>query len=206
MNKKVYSINNFYARRSTQMGIDMKRWKKYSIALGCIAVVSIFLMGYVNEPSKEVEKVWDLTEGLSSIQVIGLSQDLNINIKNSENKENKVLLKGEMPDSFAEKVEELEPSDDNLVLDFKNEIGLSVAKTTKQTINITIFLADQNYFEELIVKSNRGNVNITIPNNIDMKYQLLTNSGDVISPPEQADASKLLKVDLGFGDIIVTKE
>ncbi len=187
-------------------GVNMKRWKKKSILLGCIVVIAIFLLGYVNEPSKEVEKEWNLTESLSGIQIIGLSQDINITIRNSEDGENKVLLKGEMPESYVKKIEQLVPSDDNLILDFKNEIGLSVAKTTKQAISVTIYLANQNMFEELIVKSNRGNVNISIPEYFEMRYQLLTNSGEVISPPEQADSSKLLKVDLGFGDIIVTKE
>lgn len=185
----------------------MKRKKKIVVLVGCILAIGVYIFCYINENAREVQKEWVLSDReVSRIEVIGLSQRLDLCVKKSDGRGNRVIVKGKMPESFADKVESLEPQKDSFVIDMMTSWGISIVKNTKDILNITIWLEDEELLKELAVRSNRGDVNLTVPEDFQAKYQLSTSYGEIEAPKEQKDTEKEVSIELGSGDITVRKE
>lgn len=185
----------------------MRKKKTIFIILGCILMFSVYLFGYINEETVKVEKSWELSEEeIKSVEIIGLSQGLDITVKKAADGKNVIVLEGSMPKSYVQKIEDIDPEVDKLLITFMNSWGFSVAKNTKDSLRMTIYLTDEKLMEELIVKSNKGNINLYVPNDFERKYQLVTNQGEVVVPKTQYEGLRKIKVELGYGDIKVFKQ
>ena len=185
----------------------MRKKKTIFILLGCILVFSVYLFGYINEETVNIEKSWELSEEeIRSIEIVGLSQGLDIRIKKAVDEKNVIVLEGSMPKSYAQKIRDIDPEADKLLITLMNSWGFSVAKNTKDSLRMTIYLTDNELMEELIVKSNKGNINLYVPNDFECKYQIVTNQGEVVVPETQYVGFRKIKVELGYGDIKVFKE
>lgn len=182
----------------------MKRKKIIIILIGCILTVAIFLFCYINENTVKVHKEWLLSnEEISKVEIRGLSQDLSIAIKKSDGLGNRVIIEGNMPESFAEKIEDMKPGKDSMSINFVGWSGISIAKNVKDSLEITICLEDDELLKKLIIKSNKGNVKLAVPEGFQSKYQLSTNYGDVNAPKDNADADREVVIELGSGNITV---
>lgn len=185
----------------------MKRKKTTIILIGCILTVGIFLIFYMNENTIGIRKEWALSdEEISKVEMIGLSQNLNIIIKKSDEQGNRVIIEGNIPESFAEKIENLEPGKDSLSLNFVNLSGISIAKNVNESLEITICLEDEALMKELVVKSNKGDVNITIPKGYESGFLLSTGYGQIKAPEECMNVDRTIAVELGAGDITISVE
>lgn len=185
----------------------VKRKKIIVVLVGCILAVVVYIFCYMNENAREVQKEWVLSDReVSKIEVKGLSQRLDLCVKKSDGRGNRVSIKGKMPESFADKIESLEPQKDSFVIDMMTSWGISIVKNTKDTLNITIWLEDEELLKKLAVRSNRGDVDLTVPKDFQAKYQLSTSYGEVEAPKEQTDTKREVSIELGSGDITVRKE
>lgn len=185
----------------------VKRKKIIVVLVGCILAVVVYLFCYMNENAREVQKEWVLSDSeVSKIEVRGLSQRLDLCVKKSDGRGNRVIVRGKMPESFADKIESLEPQKDSFVIDMMTSWGVSIAKNTKDILNITICLEDQELLKQLTVRSNKGDVNLTVPEEFQAKYELSTSYGEIKAPKEQTDTKREVSIELGSGDITVQKE
>lgn len=185
----------------------MKRKKTILIAVGCLIAVGIYLFLNMNEKTVRVSKVWELTdEEAASIQLIGVSQNLDIKVQKSEGDGSRVVLEGSLPKSYAEKLQKIKPEEDKLLITFVNNLGFSMGKLTNQMLNMTIYLSEESLLEDLTVKSNRGDVTLHVPKDFERKYRLMTNSGEITEPRNHYDVSELITIELGYGDIKVIEE
>ncbi|MBD5545151.1 MAG: DUF4097 domain-containing protein [Lachnospiraceae bacterium] len=183
----------------------VKRRKTIIISIVCMLIVAIFLLCYMNEDTIQVHKEWLLSgEEISKVEIIGLGQDLDIIIKESDGLGNRVTIEGNIPESFAKKIEELEPQKDSMSINFVGSSGVSIAKIAKDTLQITICLENDELLRKLTVKSNKGDVNLTVPSGFRSKYQLSTNYGDINALEEYVDTDREVSIELGSGNITIS--
>lgn len=182
----------------------MKRKKIMIVSIACIMTVAIFLFCYMNENTISVYKEWTLSsEEISKIEIIGLSQDLNIVIKEADGQGNRVIVAGNIPESFAKKIEDIEAKKNSLSINFVNLSGLSIAKNVKDSLDITICLEDNEFLKKLAIKSNKGDVNLTVPKEFRSNYELSTNYGEIKAPEERIDTDKEVAIEIGAGNITI---
>lgn len=63
----------------------VKRKKIIVVLVGCILAVVVYLFCYMNENAREVQKEWVLSDSeVSKIEVVGLSQRLDLCVKKSD--------------------------------------------------------------------------------------------------------------------------
>lgn len=185
----------------------MRRKKTYLIVIGCVLAVGVYLFQNMNEKTVPVSKTWELTdEEIANIHLVGLSQDLDIKVEKSQGSMNQVVMKGNLPKSYAERLATIAPEKDKLLISFVNGMGFSMGKISNQLLNITVYLSEESLLEELTVKSNRGDVTIHVPEGFERNYRLQTNNGNVTEPEVNYNVSKTITVELGFGDIKIAKD
>lgn len=185
----------------------MKRKKMFLIVIGCVLAVGFCLFQNMNEKTVPVSKTWELTdEEIANIQLVGLSQDLDIKVEKAQGQTNQVVLKGNLPKSYAERLSDIAPEKDKLLISFVKSLGFSIGKLSNQLLNITVYLSEENLLEELTVKSNRGDVTIHVPEGFKRNYRLQTNNGNVTEPEVNYDVSEIITVELGYGDIKIAKD
>lgn len=182
----------------------MKRKKIIIVSIGCILAVALYLVCYMNENTIKVRKEWKLSnKEISKLEIKGLSQNLNVVIKESDGQENCVIMEGNIPESFAKKIEGLKPQEDSLSINFATSSGVSIAKNVKDSLEVTICVEDIELFNNLTVKANKGNVNVTVPKGFQSKYQLSTNYGEIKAPEESMDTDNEVEIELGSGNITI---
>lgn len=179
--------------------------KKIAILVIGVVIAGIFYLNYVNEENTKVNKEWALTdEQVSNVVLKGISQDLNVILKKGDT--NTVQVAGEMPVSFADKLKEIQPEKDKMLISFATEIGVSIAKNSKEKLTVTIQTTDTKLLKELNIKMNKGNVVVQVPNEFERRYELETNKGEVTNPKSvKNNADELIKVELGFGNIDIVE-
>lgn len=178
--------------------------KKIILVAICVAVLTIFILNYVNEEEVSVSKRWDLTsEQAQNITLKGISQDIDIYLEKGDH--DWISIDGQLPVSFAEKLDNMNPDTQEMRLDFSTSIGLSVAKLNGDKLEMTICLSEEKNLEQLLVQMNKGNVNIEIPETFAKSYKLATNQGKVVQPDKQVVTEGSIKVELGFGNITINE-
>ncbi|MGC6768773.1 hypothetical protein [Enterococcus sp. LJL51] len=178
--------------------------KKLLLLIICTTVLGVFIFNYVSEEKTSVNKQWELTsEQVKNITLKGISQDIDIYLEKSS--VNQLSIEGQMPVSFAEKLDKLNPDEQEMCLDFSTAIGLSVAKLNGDRLRMTIQVTDEKNLEQLLIQMNKGNVKMEVPEIFAKAYKLSTNQGKVNQPGQQKNTQGLIKVELGFGDITVSE-
>lgn len=185
----------------------MRKRTKVLVILLMLAAVGIVLMGYTHEQTTIVNKSWVLNETeASEIALKGLSQNLEIHIRSSSSSDNKVEITGSLPESFAQKIEQIQPDSQGLILSVVSDFGFSMAKFNDAKLTVNIYLADLDIMDQLVVQSNRGDVKLYVPEAFERRYQLLTNNGKVTGPVQEYEVSETVKIELGSGDIEIIEE
>ncbi|AIQ45775.1 hypothetical protein R70723_07680 [Paenibacillus sp. FSL R7-0273] len=185
----------------------MRKRTKVLVVLLMLAAVGIVLMGYTHEQTVSVNKSWELTEAEASrIEIKGLSQNLDVHIRPSSSADNRVEITGSLPESFAQKIEQIQPDSQGLSLSVVSDFGFSMAKFNDARLTVNIYLADLNTLNKLVIQSNRGEVKLHVPETYERKYQLLTNNGTVTGPAKEYDVPETVKIELGSGDIEIIEE
>lgn len=178
--------------------------KKILLIAICITILGMFVLNYVSEEQISVSKNWELTsEQAKKITLKGISQDIDIYLEKSNT--DQLLIEGKMPISFAEKLDTLNPDNQEMCLDFSTSLGFSVAKLNGDKLKMTIRITDEKNLKQLLVQMNKGNVNMEVPKAFAKTYKLKTNQGKIDQPDQQAVTHGLIKVELGFGNITVNE-
>ncbi|KPG72019.1 hypothetical protein [Enterococcus sp. RIT-PI-f] len=176
--------------------------KKLLIILCCMTAMGLLVFSYVNEDEAYVNKNWELTsDQMKNITIKGISQDVDIYLQKGET--NQLLLEGLMPVSFAEKLADFHPGNEEMVLDFATSMGISVAKISGDKLKMIVRTTDETNVEKLLVQINKGNVYIEQDKVFANSYELKTNQGVVSQPDQKSVTQGSIKVELGFGDITV---
>ncbi|AIQ51416.1 hypothetical protein [Paenibacillus sp. FSL R7-0331] len=185
----------------------MRKRTKILVILIMLAAVGIVLMGYTHEQTIAVNKSWVLNEAeASEIAVKGLSQNLDVHIRPSSSSDNRVVITGSLPESFAQKIEQIRPDSQGLSLSVVSDFGFSMAKFNDASLIVDIYLADLNTLNGLVIQSNRGDVKLYVPEAFERRYQLLTNNGTVTGPAKAYDVPETVNIELGSGDIKIIEE
>lgn len=170
------------------------------LVIGLIVAIG-FYINYVNEENIKVSQQWDLTdEQMSDISLKGISQDVLVVLEQGD--KNSVSITGEIPKSFGEKLKEIQPNKNKMLISFVTDIGVSVAKNSKEKLIVTVQSKNTDVLKKLNIQMNKGNVVVKVPNNFERNYDLVTNQGQVNNSKQNKQTSTgQIKVELGFGNI-----
>ncbi|MGG5342424.1 hypothetical protein [Enterococcus sp. AZ192] len=170
------------------------------LVIGLIIAVA-FYINYVNEENIKVSQKWELTdEQMSDISLKGISQDVLVILEQGD--QNTIKISGEIPKSFGEKLKEIEPNKNKMLISFVTDIGVSVAKNSKEKLVVTVQSKDTKVLKKLNIQMNKGNVVVQVPKDFERSYDLETNQGQVNnSKKSKKNVTELIKVELGFGNI-----
>lgn len=180
--------------------------KKMIILAGAVLALGFLGNMVVSNASADqsVSKEWKIKDKqIKKIELLGISQEANVVIEQTEEEETTVKLEGSVSKKVSDKLEKVTFADQqlSLILGATSTVGLSIVSEDAEKLNIIISLGKDVEVSEYVLDGN-SSVRLNLPEDYVGVFDLETNDeGTVSNKPEAAKKEDVtLTVDV-VGDI-----
>lgn len=189
----------------------MKMKKKILILIGVLLVATVGGKTILSNASSDhlISEEWTTKESsINKIELLGCSQDMNVEVKQTDALETTVQIEGIVSEKVVKSLKDVKFSEGKLsvTLGTTGTLGLSISPEKAEAFRVKILLGINATVENYLFNGNAA-VFVKIPRTYEGRYDLNTNKeGRVLQLPKtnQTDQT-LLKVDT-LGDIRIEKE